>query len=144
MARDTNLELVATSTDFAGTGDKGVEKDTEGGFWAMIRLFLGTITGSIVVNDIQVLCSIDGGATDFHIGQFPTIDEADDDIEIARVVYIPKPASGQSFTKVKLNTRVSSGTAPVVPVLRAFIEPLVSLGIPGVDEQLTVGVELLI
>jgi len=144
VARDTNLELVASSTDFAGTGDKGTEKDTEGGFWAMIRLFLGTITGTTVVNDIQVLCSIDGGTTDFHIGQFPTIDEADDDIEIARAVYIPKPDSSNTVTKVKLNTRVSSGTSPVVPVLRAFIEPLVSLGIPGVDEQLTVGVEKLI
>ncbi|KKM96119.1 hypothetical protein LCGC14_1181390 [marine sediment metagenome] len=144
MARDLNLELVATSTDFAGTGDKGVEKDTEGGFWAMIRLFLGTVTGTTVVCDIQVLCSIDGGSTDFHIGQFPTIDEADDDIEIARVVYIPKPDSSNTVTKVKLNTRTSSGSTPVVPVLRAFIEPLVSLGIPGVDEQLTVGVEKLI
>ena len=144
MARDTNLELVASSVDFAGTGDKGAEKDTEGGFWAMIRLFLGTVTGSSVLVDVRVLCSIDGGTTDFHIGQFPTFDEADDDIEIARAVYIPKPDSSNTVTKVKLNTVASAGTTPVVPVLRAFIEPLVSLGIPGVDEQLTVGVEKLI
>ena len=144
MARDINLELVAAPEDIAGTGDKGVEKDTEGGFFAMIRCFYGAITGSTVVNDLQVLCSIDGGSTDFHIGQFPTVDESDDDIEIARVVYIPKPASGQTVTKVKLNVRTSSGTTPVVNLKRAFIEPLVSLGIPGVDEQLTVGVEKLI
>jgi len=144
MARDTNLELVATTVTVTATGDIGDEKDTEGGFWAMIRMFLGTVTGTTVVLDVAVLCSIDGGATDFNIGQFPTIDEADDDIEIARAVYIPKPASGQSFTKVKINARVVTGTSPSIPIDRAFIEPLVSLGIPGVDEQLTVGVELLI
>lgn len=144
MARDVNLQFVTASTDFAGTGDKGSEKDCEGGFYAMVRLFLGTITGTTVVCDIQVLCSIDGGTTDFHIGQFPTIDEADDDIEIARLVYVPKPDSSNTVTKVKLNTRVSSGTSPVVPVLLAFLEPLVSLAIPGVDEQLTIGVEKLI
>ncbi|KKL72518.1 hypothetical protein LCGC14_2084130 [marine sediment metagenome] len=144
MAKDVNLALITASTDMAGTGDKGAEKDTEGGFWAVIRILLGTVTGTTVVCDIQVLCSIDGGANDFHIGQFPTIDESDDDIEIARVVYIPTPASGQTVTKVKLNTRTSTGTTPVVPVLRADIEPLVSLGIPAVDLELTQGVEKLI
>lgn len=144
MARDTNLELVATTVTVTATGDIGDEKDTEGGFFAMVRLFLGTVTGAAVVLDVAVLCSIDGGATDFNIGQFPTIDEADDDIEIARVVYIPKPDSSNTITKVKINARVVTGTAPSIPIKRAFIEPLVSLGAPGVDQQLTVGVELLI
>ena len=144
MPRDVNLALIIASTDMAGTGDKGSEKDTEGGFWAMVRMFMGTITGTTVVCDVQILCSIDGGTTDFHIGQFPKIDEADDSIEIARVVYIPQPASGQTVTKVKLNTRTSSGTSPVVPCLLAYIEPLVSLGVPAVDEGLDSGVAKLI
>ncbi|KKK90013.1 hypothetical protein LCGC14_2727330 [marine sediment metagenome] len=149
MARDVNLRLIPTTAggaavDLEGVADNGSEIDTEGGFFAIVRLWLGTVTGSTVVCDVEILCSIDGGSTDFHIGQFPTIDEADDDIELARVVYIPKPASGQTVTKVKLHTRTSSGTTPVVPCNAAYIEPLVSLGIPGVDAELTVGVEKLI
>ncbi|KKL14835.1 hypothetical protein LCGC14_2511700, partial [marine sediment metagenome] len=118
--------------------------DTEGGFWGMVRMWLGTCTGSSVLVEVKVEASIDGGSNYYHIGQFPILDEDDDDIEIARPVYIPKPASGQTVTKVRLNTVSSAGTTPVVPVNAAYLEPLVSLGIPGVDAELTVGVEKLI
>ncbi|KKL00824.1 hypothetical protein LCGC14_2628560, partial [marine sediment metagenome] len=39
---------------------------------------------------------------------------------------------------------VSSGTTPVVPVNQAFLEPLVSLAGPGIDLELTQGVEKLV
>lgn len=144
MVRDIDLQLIAASTEMAGTGAKGSVVDTEGGFWAMARMFLGTVTGTSVVVDVKVEASIDGGSNYFHIGQFPSIDEADDDVEIARPIYIPKPDSSNTVTKVRLNTVASAGTTPVVPVNAAFVEPLVSLGIPGLDEQLTSGVEKLI
>ena len=144
MARDENLAFVTSSTEAKNTGDIGDEIDTEGGFWAVIRLLLGTWTGTSAIVDIQVLCSIDGGSTDFHIGQFPVLDEDDSDVEIARVVYIPVPASGQTVTKVKISTRVAGGTVTTAPILQAYLEPLVSLGIPAVDKDLGVGVEELV
>ena len=144
MARDTNLALITGATAMAGTGAKGSVVDTEGGFYALVSMLLGTCTGTTVVVSVAVQASIDGGSNYFHIGQFPILDEDDDDIEISRVVAIPKPASGQTVTKVRLNTVVSSGSTPVVPVNQAFVEPLVSLALPAIDVELTQGVSKLV
>jgi hypothetical protein len=127
----------------AGTGAKGSVVDTEGGFYALVSMLLGTCTGTPAVS-VAVQASIDGGSNYFHIGQFPILDEDDDDIEISRVVWVPKPDSSNTATKVRLNTVVSSGGSPVVPVNQAFLEPLVSLGGPGIDLELTQGVEKLV
>lgn len=144
MVRDVNLALIIAATAMQGTGDKGSVVDTEGGFWATVRMLLGTCTGTTVVCDVHILCSTDGGSNYYHIGQFPKIDESDSDVELARPIYIPRPASGQTVTKVKLATRTSSGTTPVVPCENAFVEPLTSLGAPAVDESLDSGVAKLI
>ncbi len=144
MARDVNLALITGATAMAGTGAKGSVIDTEGGFWATVRMLLGTCTGTSVLVEVKVEASIDGGSNYYHVGQFPILDESDDDVEIARPVFIPKPASGQTVTKVRLNTVSSAGSSPVVPCNRADLEPLVSLGIPGVDAELGIGVEELI
>ncbi len=140
MARDVNLAFITGATALAGTGVKGSVIDTEGGFMGQVRMLLGTCTGTPEVS-VAVQASIDGGSTYYHVGQFPILDEDDDDMEIARAVYIPRPASGQTVTKVRLNTVVSSGGTPVVPCNVAWLEPLVSLGIPGVDAELSIGVE---
>jgi len=142
MVRDVNLQLISGATAMAGTGVKGSVVDTEGGFYAIVSMLLGTCTGTPEVS-VAVQASIDGGSNYFHIGQFPILDEDDDDIEISRAVWVPKPASGQTVTKVRLNTVISSGGSPVVPVNQAFLEPLVSLGGPGIDLELTQGVEKL-
>ncbi len=144
MARDVNLAFITGATAMAGTGVKGSVIDTEGGFMAQVRAQLGTCTGTTAVVSVAVQASVDGGSNYYHVGQFPILDESDDDIEIARLVYIPKPESDQTVTKVRLNTVVSSGTTPVVPCNAAWLEPLVSLGIPGVDAELTIGVEKLV
>ncbi len=144
MARDVNLAFITGATAMAGTGAKGSVIDTEGGFWAQVRMQLGTCTGSSVLVEVKVEASIDGGSNYYHVGQFPILDESDDDIEIGRPVYIPRPASGQTVTKVRLNTVSSAGSSPVVPCNGAWLEPLVSLGIPGIDAELTIGVEKLV
>ncbi len=145
MARDVNLTLISGATAMAGTGAKGSVVDCEGGFFAVIRMFLGTCTGTTVVVSVAVQASIDGGSNYFHIGQFPILDQGDDDIEIARVVWVPKPTLASSIvTKVRLNTVVSSGTTPVVPCNAAYLEPIVSLGCPGADYELGNGVEELV
>ena len=141
MARDVNLQLITGATAMAGTGAKGAVVDTEGGFYAIVSMLLGTCTGTPVV-DVAIQASINGGSNWFHIGQFPSLDEDDDDIEISRVVFVPKPtlSSTVTTTKVRLNTVASSGGSPVVPVNQAFIEPLVSLAAPGIDNELSQGV----
>ena len=144
MARDVNLQLISGATAMAGTGAKGSVVDAEGGFYALVSMLLGTCTGTTVAVSVAIEASIDGGSNYFHIGQFPILDESDDDIEISRVVWIPKPNSSNTTTKVRLNTVVSSGTTPVVPVNQAFLEPLVSLAGPGIDLELTQGVEKLV
>ncbi len=144
MARDVNLAFITGATAMAGTGAKGSVIDTEGGFMGQVRMQLGTCTGSSVLVEVKVEASIDGGSNYYHVGQFPILDESDDDIEIGRPVYIPRPASGQTVTKVRLNTVSSAGSSPVVPVNGAWLEPLVSLGIPGIDAELTIGVEKLV
>lgn len=145
MVRDVNLAFIDAATAMAGVGAKGSVIDTEGGFFAMVRMFLGTCTGTTVVCDVQIEASIDGGSNYYHIGQFPKIDQGDDDVEIARVVYVPKPTLASStVTKVRLYTRTSSGSSPVVPCNSAFLEPLISLGAPAADVDLGVGVEELI
>ncbi len=144
MARDVNLALITGATAMAGTGAKGSVVEPEGGFYALVSMLLGTCTGTTVVVSVAIQASIDGGSNYFHIGQFPILDQDDDDIEISRVVWVPKPNSSNIVTKVRLNTVVSSGSTPVVPVNQAFLEPLVSLAGPGVDLELTQGVEKLV
>ncbi len=144
MVRDVNLQLISGATAMAGTGAKGSVVDTEGGFYALVSALLGTCTGTTVVVSVAVQASIDGGSNYFHIGQFPILDEDDDDIEISRAVWVPKPNSSNTTTKVRLNTVVSTGSSPVVPFNQAFLEPLVSLAGPGIDLELTQGVEKLV
>lgn len=142
--RDVNLVLIAGATPMAGTGVKGSVVNTEGGFRADVRMFLGTCSGSSVLVEVKVEASIDGGSNYYHIGQFPVFDADDDDVEIARPVYIPKPDSDNTVTKVRLNTVSSAGSSPVVPCNKAFLEPLLSLAPQGVDMGLGVGLEELI
>lgn len=138
MARDVNLKLADSGTPITTTTALAA-KDTEGGFWAVVRLFIGTITDANETMNLTVEASIDGGSNYFHIGEFPQIVATDDNLEIARPVYVPQPASGQTVTKVRLKARDVAGTTPSFPTT-AFLEPLVSLGAPAVDEELAVGV----
>ncbi len=142
MVRDVNLAFITGATAMAGTGVKGSVIDTEGGFYAIVSALLGTCTGTSVAVSVAVQASIDGGSNWFHIGQFPILDQDDDDIEISRVVFVPKPtlSSTVTTTKVRLNTVVSSGSSPVVPFNQAYLEPLVSLAAPGIDNELSQGV----
>ncbi len=146
MVRDVNLALITGATAMQGVAAKGSVVDTEGGFYANVRMFLGTCSGTSALVAVKIEASIDGGSNYFHIGEFPVFDEDDDDVEIARPVYIPKPtiSSTNIVTKVRLYTVSSAGSSPVVPCNDAFIEPLISLGAPAGDIEAGVGVEELI
>lgn len=131
MVRDVNLRLENAVT--RSTSGNSTAIDTEGGFYALARIFFGAITGTTPTDDISVGVSIDGGSTYFNAGKLPQIVGTDDNLEIARPVYIPRPASGQTVTKVRLQ-HIVAGTTPSY-IYTAWLEPLVSLGVPGGEDN---------
>ena len=141
MPRDENLALERKATPVTATG-QGTAVDTEGGFFCVVRIQGGTITDADETFDLIVQASIDGGTNYRNIGAFPQIVAADDDVEVARPVYVPKPDSSNTVTKVRTDWTVA-GTTPS-NAMDVWLEPMLSLGIPGVDEQLTIGVEKLL
>lgn len=143
-ARDIALAFVTSATEFATTGAKGSVVQCEGGFRADVRLFLGTLTGSSASVSIAVQTSVDEGSNYYHIGEFPILDEDDDDLEIARPVYVPKPTTAGTLTRVRLNVITAGGTVTLFPVNFAFLEPLVDISIPGGDMDRGVGLEELV
>lgn len=138
MARDVNLKLADAGTPITTTTALAAIS-TEGGGFGDVRLFLGTVTDSDETLNLTVEASIDGGSNYFHIGEFPQLVAADDNIEIARPVYLPKPAAGQTVTKIRLKARAIAGTTPSFPIT-AFLEPRISLAPPAVDVSLAQGV----
>lgn len=138
MPRDVNLKLADAATPITNTTALAAI-NTEGGFHADVRLFLGTVTDADETMSLTVEVSKDGGSTYFHAAEFPGLVAADDNIEIARPCYIPRPAAGQTVTKVRLKARAVAGTTPSFPIT-AYLEPHVSLAPPANDEALAVGV----
>jgi hypothetical protein len=138
VVRDTNLVLRAAASPLAASGST-TAIEVEGGFFAVVRCFGGTITDANETFDLDVEASVDDEGTFGKIASFPQIVATDDDIEIARVCYIPKPVLSTPVTVTHVRiTWVAAGTTPSWPV-DIFIEPLVSLAPPAVDVELTKG-----
>ena len=132
MVRDVNLKLADAATPITTTTAL-TAKDTEGGYRADVRLFLGTITDADETMTLTVEISTDGGSTYFQAAVFPGLVATDDALEIARPVYVPVPDPTQTVTKVRLKASAIAGTTPSFPVT-AFLEPLVSIAVPAGDE----------
>ncbi len=139
MARDTNLQLEDAAVHT--TTETTAAIDVEGGFRADVRLKMGVLSTGADTDDIEVQASVDGGSNYFQIATFPQIVDTDDQIEIARSCYIPKPDAGELFTKVRLSHTVSAGGS--FAVTWAFVEPLMSIAVQDIDEVLTSGLALL-
>lgn len=141
MARDTNLQLASSKTHAAGTEYSDVV-DTEGGFRADIEIQVGDITTTSDTVDIKVQASIDGGSNYFDIASFPQLNDAqDEELYIARPCFIPKPASGQTVTKVRYEIVVSAGGTCEVDW--AFVAPQTSVAPPDIDVTQAVGLAAL-
>ncbi len=141
MARDVNLVLDSGQTLAATANTTAI--DTEGGLFALFRLFGGTFGGTTPTLDIDLEVSTDGGSNYYKVGSMPQLDDGDDDIEIARVAYIPKLGSSQTVTKVRLAYTVT-GTSPSFVIDKIFLEPLSGAVPPAVDENLGVGLSKLV
>lgn len=135
--RDVNLQLADSATPITVTSSQ-TAVNTEGGFFAVVRLEGGTITDANETFDIDIEASIDGGSNFFKIATFRQIVAADDDIIISRPVYVPRfPPATQTETQIRLTATVA-GTTPS-NAMNAWLEPMLSLGVPAIDEGLNNG-----
>jgi len=136
MIRDINLMFLSADvgvTAMAASAVIGNVVECEGGFYANARVKMGTIeAGTTPTLDITVEVSLDDGTTWYFIGKFPQMVNTEDNIEIARPVWVPRPNSPTYDTvKVRLYGTIS-GTADY-DIKWAFLEPLLDLGGPAGD-----------
>lgn len=141
MPRDVNLQL-ETGRTIVADGDSAVI-ETEGGGYAVVRMKFGTLGAAADTLVTTVQCSVDGGANYFDIGSFPSLLGTDDNLEIARPVYIPWPDTPGTLVKVKLNHNVSANGTESFAITWAFLEPLLTLAVPALDEKLGIGLAAL-
>ncbi len=141
MALDTDLELDGGQTLDATATTTAI--DVEGGFFATFRIWLGAITpnAASLVSLLQV--SVNGGTNYFSVGSWPTIDGLDDNINLARCAFIPKPKGTNKVTKVRMSYTVS-GSSPSIIIKKVFLEPIIGAVPPAVDVDLEEGLALLI
>lgn len=147
MPKDVNLRFSAAAVPITANGDSSV-LNTEGGYFGLVSLedaVLPVDADETLATIVNV--SIDGGSNYFEVGRMKTITNAAMVADIttnkkpsykqSRVFYFPRPASGQTLTKVKLSY-TAAGTTPSFP-LDAFLEPMVSLSVPAIDEAMANG-----
>ena len=136
MPRDANLILDAGETVIANGDTTAI--DTEGGFLAWVFAIMGAMSGADTTCDIYVQASPDGGSNYYMIGKFQQLGPTNDDAEMRIPVYIPRPSTGQTVTKVRLH-KVVAGVAPSYVVEKVFVEPMLSIAPPAIDENLRTG-----
>ena len=136
--KDVNLQLADAATPITATGS-GTAIDTEGGFYGIVRFECGDpITDANETFDFTVMASIDGGSNYFQIGAIRQIVDGDEDMAKSIPVYVPRfPPATQTVTKVRLEY-VVAGTTPSLP-LNCWLEPMLSLAVPAIDETLKNG-----
>ncbi len=136
--RDVNLQLADAATPITATG-QATAVDTEGGFYAVVRFECGDpITDANETFDFLVMASINGGGNYYQIGAIRQIVDGDEDLVKSIPVYVPRfPPATQTATKVRLEY-VVAGTTPSL-LLNCWLEPMLSLAVPAIDEGLNNG-----
>jgi hypothetical protein len=147
MAKDVNLRILDAATPYTTSAIRGAAVATEGGFYALVTLIVGTITGT-GSDDLTIeACTNADGATYKKIGAFPQLKVADTLLGyISRVCYIPKvSAARMALAAANRNTLVRLAGTVVgtssVTLSQIFVEPLTSLAPPAVDSDLGQGLE---
>ncbi len=136
--RDVNLQLADSATPIEAAAAQ-TAVDTEGGFYAIVRLEGGALPDGDETFDLQVEASIDGGGNYYAIAIFRQLINTDDNIIMSRPCYVPRfPPATQTVTKVRLNCTAIAGATPSNP-MNAWLEPMLSLGVPAIDEVLKNG-----
>jgi len=141
MARDVELVLDTGRTVSADESTDYIE--TEGGMLCMARAWFGAMSGTNPTCDIRIQASVDAGSNYYKMGQMQQLVGTDDNKELACLCYIPRPASGQFKTRVRVNYDVG-GTTPSFAVTRVILEPLESIAPPDQDEDGAKGLAALV
>lgn len=137
MAKDTLLVLDSADTVVADGNTTPI--DCEGGFFALVRLYMGAMSGGSTTFDCRVQVSTDNGSNYYMMGKFQTLGPTNDNLETAVPVYVPPAETAGQNVKVRLNYDVGGG-APSYVVTNAFLEPMTSLAPPAGDLLGSLGV----
>lgn len=137
MPRDTLLVLDSADVVVADGSTSPI--DVEGGFFALVRLYMGAMSGGSTTLDVRVQASSDNGSNYYMIGKFQTMGPTNDNLETAIPVYIPPAQTAGQMVKVRLNYDVG-GSSPSYAVTNAFLEPMTSLAPPAGDLLGSLGV----
>lgn len=141
-ARDANLKLDEDRSFTANADSTAI--DTEGGFLAWVSMLLGTLTGGGAKMDVYVQASMDEGSNYYCIGKFQQILDTHDDKFLRIPVYVPRPTTAGTFTKVRLHyVETTAGCNPFV-IVDVFLEPMVSIAPPAIDEVEASGCAILL
>ncbi len=141
MAIDTNLVLDSGQTVVADGNTDYVE--CEGGFLAWVHMIWGVMSGGSTTCDAYVMVSIDAGLNYYMKGKFQQVGPTDDSKDDRIPVYIPQPATAGVLVRVRIKYDVA-GSSPSYAVTFCSLEPMTSLGCPGVDEPGQTGAASLI
>lgn len=138
MARDVELILDDGRTVTADENTDYIE--VEGGMLCVARMWLGALSGGTSL-DVRVQSSPDGGTNYYMSGKFQQIVPTDDNKVFGCLCYIPRPASGQFKTRVRLNYDADGAISNVIS--KVVLEPLESISPPALDEKLSEGIAIL-
>src|SRR3990167_3791143 len=136
MAIDASLILEQGQTIVADGNSDYIE--VEGGGLVWVHMFWGAMSGGSTTCDVRVMVSPDAGTTYYMKGKFQQVGPSDDSKEDRIPVYIPEPETKGTKVRVRLNYDVA-GSAPSYAVTLCAIEPMTSLAVPAIDEQLEQG-----
>lgn len=142
MAYDTRLKLSDAGTPITGTGGLAPIA-CEGGFRCDVDMFLGVITDSDEVFNLDLEVSIDGGSNYFPILRIEPLTNDEEGTatianKISRPVFVPPPTTPGNDVYVRWNCISVAGTTPSLP-LDSWLVPLMSLAPSDLDRATSKG-----
>ena len=136
MAIDASLVLDSGQIVVADGNTDYIE--VEGGQLCWVHMQWGAMSGASTTMDARVMVSPDEGTTYYMKAKFQQVGPSDDSKDDRVPVYIPQPATKGTKIRVRINYDVT-GTSPSYAVSWCHLEPMTSLGVPAIDEQLATG-----
>lgn len=133
MAVDVNLILDSARVVIADADSDYIE--CEGGWFGLVKIEMGAITGASTTLDMRVQVSPDLGVTWYMAGKAQQLGPTHDNAILRVPVYLPQPLLPTSKLRVRMNYDVA-GASPSYAVTRAILEPMTSLAVPAIDETL--------
>lgn len=112
--------------------------EVPGGILCWAGLHTGAMSGGSTTFDVRVQASPDGGSNYYMIGKFQQLGPSDDSKILRIPVYVPQPEDPDVPVRVRLNYDVA-GASPSYAVALAYLDPMVDVSPPAIDEELEQG-----